>query len=403
MPDVFVSYVWENADTVKRLCRDLSRHGVEIWRDTEELFPGDRFKEVIRTAIQNGPFFLACFSRESILKPRAYMNEELSIAIEELRLRQTTRAWFIPVRLSECEIPNLSIGGGAYLRDLYWVDLFKDWNTGIDKILRVLRRKLPAPGGIVPLDLVHAYKKRLPGEVFVIELLDEPIELKRDRMGGITITVDRQPVTHCVISNAGKQKLIEECITGREDVIKKLNDKDHEVQRFLTGKISDEKTAESAIFIKPKDLGVSLRWASGGVLSLVRFMGQEWVPLFFRDIPPYGWNLSLGSTERRFNSQGQWDDDDGEHRHPWDFIQREFVEESIVINPPPGMGGAGKLYTFRHFAKMPGSTIERWKEHVYLRQASDKFKSAKQNIPIELAQVKLKPEMTLKILEPAPR
>ena len=401
MPDVFVSYVWENTADVDHLCEALSSHGVEIWRDTKMLLPGHRIKEVIRTAIQNSPFFMACFSKESVLKERSYMNEELSIAIEERRMRLRRKAWFIPVRISECDISR-QIGGGADLDDLYRVDLFKDWNAGISKILEVLREKLPAPGGIVRLDFVHEYRKRLPGEVFVIELLNEPIELKRNCMGGITITVDRRTVTHCVISNAGKQKLIDEQITGRDDVIKKLNEKDYEVQRFLTGKVSDEKNPEAPIIIKPKDLGVSLRWASGGVLSLVRFKGQEWVPLFFRDIPPYGWNLSLGSTERRFNSQGQWDEE-GEHRHPWDFIQREFMEESIVINPPPDAEGACKLYTFREFtqmhgARMHGSSIARWNEHVYHRQTNDKFKSAQRRLPIELSQLQLKPEMALRIL-----
>ncbi len=51
------------------------------------------------------------------------MNEELTVAIEELRLRPTDRAWFIPVLLDDCEVPDRSIGAGETLRTLQWIKL----------------------------------------------------------------------------------------------------------------------------------------------------------------------------------------------------------------------------------------------------------------------------------------
>lgn len=39
------------------------------------------------------------------------------------------------------------------------------------------------------------------------------------------------------------------------------------------------------------------RWASGGILPVVRYRGQSWVALFFRDIPPIGWNVANGASE----------------------------------------------------------------------------------------------------------
>jgi hypothetical protein len=58
------------------------------------------------------------------------MNEELTLAVEELRQRSLDIAWFIPVRLAECVIPDREIGGGT-LRDLQTVDMFADWDRGI--------------------------------------------------------------------------------------------------------------------------------------------------------------------------------------------------------------------------------------------------------------------------------
>ena len=40
--------------------------------------------------------FLACFSAKSVARTRTYQNEELVLAIEELRLRPADRIWFIP-------------------------------------------------------------------------------------------------------------------------------------------------------------------------------------------------------------------------------------------------------------------------------------------------------------------
>ena len=61
------------------------------------------------------------------------MNEELTLAIEELRQFASDREWFIPVLLSECDIPARSIGGGETLLDINWVPLYENWDAGIQK------------------------------------------------------------------------------------------------------------------------------------------------------------------------------------------------------------------------------------------------------------------------------
>ena len=134
----FLSYVREDQPNVDRLCHDLARRGVRIWLDRQQIRPGQRWKDAIRQAIREGSFFIACFSTEVSSKSRTYMNEELRLALEELSLRPTDRAWFIPVRLDECSIPDLRIGAGETLHDIQWVDLFNDWEAGIEKIVAVL-------------------------------------------------------------------------------------------------------------------------------------------------------------------------------------------------------------------------------------------------------------------------
>jgi hypothetical protein len=137
---VFVSYVREDQDVVDRLGKELNAYGINVWLDKTQLGPGYRWKDEIRKAISEGDFFIACFSEAYERRAKSYMNEELTLAIEELRQRPAERAWFIPVLLSKCEVPARSIGAGETLRDIQWVEFYRNWEEGIDRIAAVMRK-----------------------------------------------------------------------------------------------------------------------------------------------------------------------------------------------------------------------------------------------------------------------
>lgn len=136
---VFVSYVRENSELVDKLHAALSVFDVAVWLDRQSILPGTRWQDAIRSAIQEGAFFLACFSRDYLARDRAYMNEELVLAIDELRKRPADRAWFIPVLLTPCEVPDRSIGGGETLRAIQHVSLYENWDAGVQRILSVVK------------------------------------------------------------------------------------------------------------------------------------------------------------------------------------------------------------------------------------------------------------------------
>jgi hypothetical protein len=138
MPIVFVSYVKEDAQAVFLIAAALREFGVTVWLDKDLLKPGLRWQEQIRQGISEGDFFLACFSEAYVNREKTYMNEELTLAIEELRLRPTDRAWFIPIKLTQCEVPERSIGAGETLRSIQWTELHSDWKTGMEKLLSVI-------------------------------------------------------------------------------------------------------------------------------------------------------------------------------------------------------------------------------------------------------------------------
>jgi hypothetical protein len=135
---VFISYVREDLAAVDRIAAELRAHDIDVWLDRTNLDVGDRWKDVIRRAIRDGDYFLAYFSRAYSSRQRTYMNEELLIAIEELRLRPRDRRWFLPVTLGRCIIPAYSIGVAETLEDIHYIDLSENWQRGLEKLIRVL-------------------------------------------------------------------------------------------------------------------------------------------------------------------------------------------------------------------------------------------------------------------------
>lgn len=124
---VFVSYVHEDKKEVDALCKILDAAQIPYWRDRTDLGPGDAWRAKIRQAIRDGSLvFLGCFSDNSRAKPKSYMNEELTEAVEQFRKMPPGRTWLIPVRFDGGEVPEWDLGAGRLLSDLNYSDLFGD-------------------------------------------------------------------------------------------------------------------------------------------------------------------------------------------------------------------------------------------------------------------------------------
>jgi molecular chaperone DnaK len=123
----FISYVHENSLEADRLQHALESAGVRVWRDTTDLWPGQDWRANIRNAIVNDALvFLACFSSKSVARHRSYQNEELTLAIDQMRLRRPDEPWLIPIRFDICDIPDWDIGAGRSLASIQRADLFGD-------------------------------------------------------------------------------------------------------------------------------------------------------------------------------------------------------------------------------------------------------------------------------------
>lgn len=60
------------------------------------------------------------------------MNKELKYALDIVYSIPENRRFVIPVRLDDCQIP-------VKLRDIQYVNLFPDWNTGLNQILKAIK------------------------------------------------------------------------------------------------------------------------------------------------------------------------------------------------------------------------------------------------------------------------
>jgi hypothetical protein len=141
---VFISYVREDAQKVEELQRILRRAGISVWRDTADIWPGQDWRLAIRDAITAGSLaFLACFSAAAERKASSYQNEELTLAVEQMRLRRPRAPWLIPVRFDRCSIPPFDLGAGRTLDSLQCADLFDPgYQAEADRLVFAIRRIL---------------------------------------------------------------------------------------------------------------------------------------------------------------------------------------------------------------------------------------------------------------------
>lgn len=140
----FISYVREDSGEVDALEKALEEAGIPVWRDTSSLWPGENWRAKIRAAINSDALvFIACFSTHSAARQRSYQNEELLLAIDQLRQRPPDDSWLIPVRLDDCGVPDFELGAGRTLASINRADLFgSNRAQATRRLIEAIRRLL---------------------------------------------------------------------------------------------------------------------------------------------------------------------------------------------------------------------------------------------------------------------
>ena len=138
MVKVFISYAHEDEEFARRFYHELkSINDIEPWLDKECLQPGMKWRPAIRKAIREADFFVALLSTRTGTR-RGFVNTELNSALEIRKEFPEGHIYLIPVRLDDC---NMLVDE---LTEIQYVDLFPDWSTGMEKVLRSIGTKLPS-------------------------------------------------------------------------------------------------------------------------------------------------------------------------------------------------------------------------------------------------------------------
>jgi len=130
-PRIFIAYAVEDGALAERLFKDLTARGLAAWLDRRKLLPGQNWPRRIEDAIASSNFFIACFSRNSARK-RGGFQAEIRYALDCASRLPLDDVFLIPVRLDDCRVPT------RIQRETQYVDLFPDWNTGLERILQIV-------------------------------------------------------------------------------------------------------------------------------------------------------------------------------------------------------------------------------------------------------------------------
>lgn len=115
---------------MRALYTRLTRDGIDVWLDREELLPGQDWELEISRGMHASDVVLVCLSRK-FNRRKGYRHTELRMALEKADSISDDEIFIIPARLEECSVPRA-------LNRWQRVDLFE--TDGYKKLLRALRR-----------------------------------------------------------------------------------------------------------------------------------------------------------------------------------------------------------------------------------------------------------------------
>jgi len=132
---IFIAYATEDRASAERLFKQLTAHGFAAWLDRRRLLPGQDWPHRIEDAIESSDFLIACFSAKSVRK-RGGFQREIRLALECANRMPLDDVFLIPVRLDDCRIP------ARIQRETQYVDLFPDWRSGFERVLRIIENQV---------------------------------------------------------------------------------------------------------------------------------------------------------------------------------------------------------------------------------------------------------------------
>ena len=128
---VFISYAIEDYEIAKKLYDDLKNLGMYPWIAPIDIYAGQNWRREIGLKIEESDYFLTLLFSTSVSK-RGYVQYELEIALDVLKLFPKGRIFIIPVRIDDCAAPE------ELKQQIHYADLFPSYEDDLSKILKSL-------------------------------------------------------------------------------------------------------------------------------------------------------------------------------------------------------------------------------------------------------------------------
>jgi hypothetical protein len=103
---VFLSYASQDRPAVREIYDALKvEEWIDPWLDQEKILPGQNWRIVIETAVDEADVVIICLSHQSVTK-EGYVQREIKYAYETALEKPEGTIFLIPLRLDDCDIPR---------------------------------------------------------------------------------------------------------------------------------------------------------------------------------------------------------------------------------------------------------------------------------------------------------
>jgi hypothetical protein len=155
---IFLAHATEDKGPVRKLHAKLLEAGLDPWLDEIDLLPGQDWQLEIPKAIRESKIFIACLSKRSVLK-QGYVQKEFRLALSSYAQKPPGTIYLIPLRLDECDVPDLQIPDLAInMRHIQWLDYWK--RDGFERLVSAIHQVGPdrKPGNVI--DFADALRRK---------------------------------------------------------------------------------------------------------------------------------------------------------------------------------------------------------------------------------------------------
>lgn len=141
-PYVFLSYLGEDVAAIEALREALKKEGLQVWWDKLHIPSGNAWQMKIRSAVRKANAVVSCWSHSVDKRHRTVARYEVETAVPKHQEMLGDDAFLFPVRLDDCEIPEIPVGN-VFLEELEIRDLFgPNQADALEKLVKDLKQAM---------------------------------------------------------------------------------------------------------------------------------------------------------------------------------------------------------------------------------------------------------------------